>query len=91
MDGAKSASAHGCALARPLAEVILPYFYKLGAQRPEGLSSGAGRFSLVFAPFQKVTRSAGDWLRNTAMDGLPEQQASATSQSTKLPNNVKLA
>ena len=48
MDGAKSAVAHGCALARPLLEVVLKI-----AQRPAGLSSGAGRFSLVFAPFKK--------------------------------------
>ena len=48
MDGAKSASAQGRALARPTAEVISKI-----AQRPEGLSSGAGRFSLVFAPFKK--------------------------------------
>jgi len=36
---------------------------------------GERRFSLVFAPFQKVTRRARDWLRKTAMDGLLTRQA----------------
>jgi len=45
---AKSASAHGCALARPLMEAILKM-----PQAPEGLVIGEGRFSLVFAPFKK--------------------------------------
>jgi len=31
----------------------------------------------------KVTRSARDWHRNTAMDGLPEKQVSTTKQKSK--------
>ena len=48
MDGAKSASAQGRALARPLVEVILKI-----AQRPEGLSSERTAFLVTFVAVDK--------------------------------------
>ena len=60
---AKSASAQGCALARPLVEVI----FKI-AQRPAGLSSSERHFSLVLLLLAKVTRSAMEWQAKHGMD-----------------------
>ena len=48
MDGAKSASAHGRALARPLTEVMLKI-----AQRPAGLSEQRTALLVTFAAVGK--------------------------------------
>ena len=54
MDGAKSASAHGCALARPLVEAILPYLRKLMARSdPQGRFSGDTALLVTFAAVGK--------------------------------------
>ena len=63
MDGAKSAVAHGCALARPPLEVILKI-----AKRPAGLSRSARHFWLLLLLLAKVTRSARDWHRKNRLD-----------------------
>ena len=54
MDGAKSAVAHGCALARPLVEAILPYLRKLMARSdPQGRLSGDTALLVTFAAVGK--------------------------------------
>ena len=63
MDGAKSAVAHGCALARPLVEVILKI-----AQRPAGQIRSARHFWLLLLLLAKVTRSAMEWHRKNRRD-----------------------
>ena len=51
----------------PVDEMI----FEIGAANPQGRLVGERRFSLVFAPFQKVTRSARDWQSKNGMDAKP--------------------
>ena len=70
MDGARAQRTGRAHLRVPVDEMIFASFYQLwAAGDPQGRLVGERRFSLVFAPFQKVTRRARDWLRNTA--GMP--------------------
>ena len=75
MEGARAQRTGRAHLRVPVDEMI----FEIAAGDPQGRLVGERRFSLVFAPFQKVTRRARDWLRKTAMDGLPERQARTAS------------
>ena len=73
MDGAKSASAHGCALARPLVEAILPYFYKHGAQRPEGQIKWRTALLVTFAAVGKSDSKRQGLASKHGMDAKPKR------------------
>jgi len=53
----------------PVDEMIFSISYRLGAQPTRRADLVCERrFSLVFAPFQKVTRCARDWHRKNRLD-----------------------
>ena len=69
MDGARAQRTGRAHLRVPVDEMIFASFYQLwAAGDPQGRLVGERRFSLVFAPFQKVTRRARDWLRKNRLD-----------------------
>ena len=78
MEGARAQRTGRAHLRVPVDDMIFEI-----AKRPAGQISVRKAFFVSFCALQKVTRSARDWHRKTAMDGLQERQARATSQIDK--------
>ena len=78
MEGARAQRTGRAHLRVPVDDMIFEI-----AKRPAGQISVRKAFFVSFCALQKVTRSARDWHRKTAMDGLQERQARATRQNDK--------
>jgi len=84
MEGARAQRTGRAHLRVPVDDMIFEI-----AKRPAGQISVRKAFFVSFCALQKVTRSARDWHRKTAMDGLQERQARATSQIDKTERQAK--
>ena len=84
MEGARAQRTGRAHLRVPVDDMIFEI-----AKRPAGQISVRKAFFVSFCALQKVTRSARDWHRKTAMDGLQERQARATSQIDKTERQAR--